>query len=180
MLFRSINVLKNKEAGAAGNKYIMTRYITLTNPAGWDEYDKYSIGELIDEGYDGVILPEDNRIDYLVFDPKSISKNIKETNDPQSGKAAPYGSGYAKLKDIIKEIIQEDESLRKWFKRSGTPGKEKGWVDCNSPIRKDGKITGYKSCGRKKGEKRAKYPSCRPTAAQCKDKGKGKTWGKTK
>jgi hypothetical protein len=176
----NINVLKNKEAGAAGNKYIMTRYITLTNPAGWDEYDKYSIGELIDEGYDGVILPEDNRIDYLVFDPKSISKNIKETNDPQSGKAAPYGSGYAKLKDIIKEIIQEDESLRKWFKRSGTPGKEGGWVDCNSPIRKDGKITGYKSCGRKKGEKRSKYPSCRPTAAKCKDKGKGKTWGKTK
>jgi hypothetical protein len=176
----NINVLKNKEAGAAGNKYIMTRYITLTNPAGWDEYDKYSIGELIDEGYDGVILPEDNRIDYLVFDPKSISKNIKETNDPQSGKAAPYGSGYAKLKDIIKEIIQEDESLRKWFKRSGTPGKEGGWVDCNSPIRKDGKITGYKSCGRKKGEKRSKYPSCRPTAAKCKDKGKGTKWGKTK
>ena len=76
--------------------------------------------------------------------------------------------------------IQEDESLRKWFKRSGTPGKEGGWVDCNAPIRKDGKVTGYKSCGRKEGEKRAKYPSCRPTAAKCKDKGKGKTWGKTK
>ena len=105
---------------------------------------------------------------------------IKETDDPQSGKAAPYGSGYAKLKDIIKEIIQEDESLRKWFKRSGTPGKEGGWVDCNAPIRKDDKITGYKSCGRKKGEKRAKYPSCRPTAAKCKDKGKGTKWGKTK
>jgi hypothetical protein len=160
--------------------YIMTRYITLTNPAGWDEYDKYSIGELIDEGYDGVILPEDNRIDYLVFDPKSISKNIKETNDPQSGKAAPYGSGYSKLKEIIQEIILEDESLHKWFKRSGAPGKEGGWVDCNSPIRKDGKITGYKACGRKEGEKRAKYPSCRPTAAKCKDKGKGKKWGKTK
>ena len=111
---------------------------------------------------------------------KDIWKGIKETNDPQSGKAAPYGSGYAKLKDIIKEIIQEDESLRKWFKRSGTPGKEGGWVDCNAPIRKDSKITGYKSCGRKKGEKRAKYPSCRPTAAQCKDKGKGTKWGKTK
>lgn len=76
--------------------------------------------------------------------------------------------------------LQEDESLRKWFKRQGTPGKEGGWVDCNAPIRKDGKVTGYKSCGRKEGEKRAEYPSCRPTAAKCKDKGKGKTWGKTK
>jgi len=82
--------------------------------------------------------------------------------------------------DVPEQYLKEDESLHKWFKRSGTPGKEGGWVDCNAPIRKDGKITGYKSCGRKKGEKRAKYPSCRPTPAKCKDKGKGKTWGKTK
>ena len=109
-----------------------------------------------------------------------IWKGIKETDDPQSGKAAPYGSGYSKLKEIIQEIILEDESLHKWFKRSGAPGKEGGWVDCNAPIKKDGKITGYKACGRKEGEKRAKYPSCRPTAAKGKGKGKGKTWGKTK
>jgi hypothetical protein len=78
------------------------------------------------------------------------------------------------------EFLNEDESLYKWFKRTGTPGKESGWVDCNAPIRKDGKITGYKPCGRKKGEERAKYPSCRPTAAKCKDPGKGTKWGKTK
>ena len=84
------------------------------------------------------------------------------------------------LKEDIQEVIQEDESLYKWFKRTGTPGKEGGWVDCNAPIRKDGKITGYKPCGRKKGEERAKYPSCRPTAAKCKDPGKGTKWGKTK
>ena len=109
-----------------------------------------------------------------------IWKDIKETDNPQSGKATPYRSEYSKLKDIIREIIQEDESLHKWFKRSGAPGKEGGWVDCNAPIRKDGKVTGYKSCGRKEGEKRAKYPSCRPTAAQCKTPGKGTKWGKTK
>jgi len=76
--------------------------------------------------------------------------------------------------------LKEDESLHKWFKRSGPKGKETGWVDCNAPTRKDGKITGYKPCGRKEGEKRAKYPSCRPTPAGCKRPGKGKTWGKTK
>jgi hypothetical protein len=103
-------------------------------------------------------------------------KKLKETDNPQSGKAAPYGSGYAKLKTIIKEIIQEDESLHKWFKRKGPKGKEGGWVDCNAP---DGD-GGYKACGRKEGEKRSKYPSCRPTAAQCKTPGKGKKWGKTK
>jgi hypothetical protein len=105
---------------------------------------------------------------------------LKETDNPQSGKSSPYGSGYAKIKETIQKILQEDESLRKWFKRQGAPGKTGGWVDCNAPIRKDGKITGYKPCGRKKGEKRAKYPSCRPTAAKCKDPGKGKKWGKTK
>jgi hypothetical protein len=110
----------------------------------------------------------------------NIWKGIKEADNPQAGKAAPYGSGYSKLKDIIREIIQEDESLRKWFSRQGEPGKKGGWVDCNAPIRKDGKVTGYKACGREKGEKRSKYPSCRPTAAQCKTPGKGTKWGKTK
>ena len=87
-------------------------------------------------------------------------------------------------KDIKEEIglwsEAEKETLRTWFKRKGAPGKTGGWVDCNSPIRKDGEIVGYKPCGRQKGEERSKYPSCRPTPAGCKDKGKGKTWGKTK
>jgi hypothetical protein len=104
-----------------------------------------------------------------------IWKGLKETDNPQSGKAAPYGSGYAKVKEIVQKILNEDESLHKWFKRKGTPGKEGGWVDCNTC--RNGKC---KPCGRKKGEKRAKYPSCRPTPAQCKTKGKGKKWGKTK
>jgi hypothetical protein len=110
----------------------------------------------------------------------NIWKGLKETDDPQDGKAAPYGSGYSKLKEIIQELIREDESLHKWFKRSGTPGKEGGWVDCNTCRKDKSGKTKCKACGRKKGEKRAKYPSCRPTPAKCKDKGKGKKWGKTK
>jgi hypothetical protein len=83
------------------------------------------------------------------------------------------------LKEEQQSIVQEKakETLRTWFNRAGAPGKTGGWVDCNAPIRKDGKITGYKSCGRQKGEKRS-YPACRPTPSQCKDKGKGKSWGK--
>ena len=104
-----------------------------------------------------------------------IWKGLKESDDPQSGKAAPYGSGYAKLKEIIQRKLEEKETLRTWFKRKGAPGKEGGWVDCNTC--RNGKC---KPCGRKEGEKRAKYPSCRPTPAQCKTKGKGKKWGKTK
>ena len=68
----------------------------------------------------------------------------------------------------------KESSLRDWFGRKGAKGKKKGWVDCNAP---DGK-GGYKSCGRSTGEKRKKYPACRPTPGACKEKGKGKSWGK--
>ena len=86
------------------------------------------------------------------------------------------GNIWKDLKEAFNQLLQEDESLHKWFKRQGPKGKEGGWVDCNAP---DGK-GGYKACGRKEGEKRSKYPACRPTPAGCKRKGKGKTWGKTK
>ena len=69
---------------------------------------------------------------------------------------------------------RKESSLRDWFGRKGAKGKKGGWVDCNAP---DGK-GGYKACGREKGEKRKKYPACRPTPAACKERGRGKTWGK--
>jgi hypothetical protein len=68
----------------------------------------------------------------------------------------------------------KESSLRDWFGRKGEKGSKGGWVDCNAP---DGD-GGYKACGREKGEKRSKYPACRPTPAACKEKGKGKSWGK--
>ena len=68
----------------------------------------------------------------------------------------------------------KESSLHHWFKRKGAKGKKSGWVDCNSP---DGK-GGYKSCGREEGEKRKKYPACRPTPGACKERGRGKSWGK--
>ena len=86
-------------------------------------------------------------------------------------------------KGIKEELDQLDEkqkeTLRTWFKRKGAPGKTGGWVDCNTCREVDGK-TKCKPCGRQKGEKRSKYPSCRPTPSQCKQPGKGKKWGKTK
>jgi len=84
-------------------------------------------------------------------------------------------------KGLKEEVIQEKvkETLRTWFSRKGEPGKKGGWVDCNTCREVDGK-TKCKACGREKGETRSKYPSCRPTAAQCKTPGKGTKWGKTK
>jgi hypothetical protein len=132
----------------------------------------------------------DSTIKEVLLEKKKKRDRCLRIADRKYDKPSAYKSGavvrcrkgdiWKDLKEVIHDLIQEDESLHKWFKRQGAPGKSSGWVDCNAPIRKNGKITGYKSCGRQKGEKRSKYPACRPTAAKCKDPGKGKTWGKKK
>ena len=118
----------------------------------------------------------------ILLEEKKKADRCKRIADRKYDKPSAYKSGsivrcrQGKIwKDLKEEELTEDESFHKWFKRKGTPGKEGGWVDCNTC--RNGKC---KPCGRKKGEKRAKYPSCRPTPAQCKTKGKGKKWGKTK
>ena len=126
----------------------------------------------------------------LLLEEKKKADRCKRIADRKFDKPSAYKSGAivrCRQGKIWKGLKEEEtlnekqkETLHTWFKRKGAPGKTGGWVDCNAPIRKNGKITGYKPCGRQKGEERAKYPSCRPTAARCKDKGKGKKWGKTK
>ena len=100
--------------------------------------------------------------DHLDDDPEYYTK-LEKLNLEEKKKRKKAGSESSK-----------ESSLRDWFKRKGAKGKKKGWVDCNAP---DGK-GGYKSCGRSSGEKRKKYPSCRPTPGACKEKGRGKSWGK--
>ena len=119
----------------------------------------------------------------ILEEEKKKEDRCKRIADRRYDKPSAYKSGAIVRcrkgdiwKDIKEEELNEDETLHKWFKRSGPKGKETGWVDCNAP---DGK-GGYKACGRKEGEKRSKYPACKPTPAQCKSKGKGKSWGKTK
>jgi len=75
----------------------------------------------------------------------------------------------------INAILQEgtfdkekSQGLHGWFARKGGKGKSKGWVDCNTcrTNPKTGRKT-CKTCGRQKGEKRGKYPACRPTPSAC-------------
>jgi hypothetical protein len=85
----NIDSIKNQTHGGQGSKYIMTRYITINKPAGWDEYKKYGLGQLRNMGYDGVILPQGDKTDYFVFSNKSIrkveAKNVNESNINESG-----------------------------------------------------------------------------------------------
>ena len=124
----------------------------------------------------------------IVVDDSNNYKYVLDGNH-RANKAIDAGlksipSKLLNIKDLPKEfqgILGEakKETLRTWFKRKGAPGKTGGWVDCNTCREVDGK-TKCKPCGRQKGEKRSKYPSCRPTPSQCKQPGKGKKWGKTK
>jgi len=71
--------LLNGNKGAAGNKIIYTLEVTINNPAGWDEYQKYLLDQLRQLGYDGAILPdEDGHFDGFVFNPKNIKILSKE------------------------------------------------------------------------------------------------------
>jgi len=90
--------IEKGEHGGMGNKIIMTRYITINNPAGWDEYEKYGLQQLEDMGYDGVILPQGDKTDYFVFSNKSIRKNIV-----REGVADTYGEKFG-LRNTAKEM----------------------------------------------------------------------------
>jgi hypothetical protein len=60
-------------SGAQGTKKVMDLYADIKKPAGWKEYDKYSIDELEHMGYDGVILPEkDGSFNGFVLRPNQI------------------------------------------------------------------------------------------------------------
>jgi hypothetical protein len=63
---------------------------------------------------------------------------------------------------------EKSQGLHGWFARQGAKGKSKGWVDCNTcrTNPETGRKT-CKSCGRQDGEKRSKYPACRPTPSAC-------------
>jgi hypothetical protein len=141
-----------------------------------EEVKKYIIGGGAEDSE--FILPKE-----LLNQVKTVDKNIYKDFENQNFPSAEIQKGgLTSFDDAMAKMFgkalneKQKETLRTWFKRKGAPGKTGGWVDCNAP---DGK-GGYKPCGRQEGEKRSKYPACRPTPAGCRDKGKGKKWGKTK
>ena len=140
-------------------------------------YDGFSMWEdLVAKGKARRLGPDSNYIPPII---------------PKNGRFWALETGYALNEEVNEDKLEiyeakktdyskeKKEGLHGWFSRQGGKGKSKGWVDCNT-CRKDSE-TGRKkckSCGRKEGEKRAKYPACRPTPASCGTKGKGKKWGK--
>jgi len=106
-------------------------------------------------------------------------KKSIDCNNPKGFSQKAHCQGRKKHDESIEEASkktdfskEKESGLHGWFSRRGGEGSQ-GWVDCNTC--RDGKC---KPCGRKEGEKRSKYPSCRPTPSACKSKGRGDSWGK--
>jgi hypothetical protein len=156
----------------------------------WKNIKENELNELGkgDYRYEGILRFFDKADKTIQNNILNIINNNKQYSDDEDIKDRTDLENYMKQweKEYSSEIYNElfiteakKETLRTWFKRKGAPGKTGGWVDCNTCREVDGK-TKCKPCGRQKGEKRAKYPSCRPTVSACKQPGKGKKWGKTK
>jgi hypothetical protein len=65
--------------GSGGTKKLMSIYAAMKNPAGWDEYSRFTLGELKARGYDGAILPDpDGSFTGFVFDPNLLKIINKE------------------------------------------------------------------------------------------------------
>jgi GNAT superfamily N-acetyltransferase len=69
------NKIERGEAGAAGTSRIVPAYLSIKKMAGWNEYEKYGLGQLYEMGYDGAKLDDD----YFVFSSKQI-KILKNKN----------------------------------------------------------------------------------------------------
>lgn len=114
----------------------------------------------------------------------STHERVPGTKKGAKGSCRPKSEGVEpgleeKKKRKLTSKPSSETSLRDWFGRKGAKGKKGGWVDCNTckTVRtKSGKKRKRcKACGRSGGEKRSKYPSCRPTPSAC---GKRGRWGK--
>lgn len=150
----------------------------LLNDKNFKEY--YDSG---DERYeDEEVNADDLYNDLVVYNGELLDGYSRAAKMIRSGEKVagafvlePEDINEAKKTDYSKE---KKDGLHGWFSRRGGEG-NKGWVDCNTCRTVDGKKK-CKACGREKGEKRSKYPSCRPTPGSCGTPGKGEKWGKTK
>lgn len=98
------SAIERGEVGAQGSGNIMDLFVSMKNPAGWDEYEKYGLSQLEAMGYDGAILSNgDGTFDGFVFEPTQL-KSVKN-----KGKWNP-GS---------KNIFNEQGKSPKRFKSGG-------------------------------------------------------------
>ena len=65
------SILKG-DSGATSLNYLIEVMLTVSNPAGWEEYEKLALGQIKSQGFDSIHLDDD----WVIFN----NKNIKILN----------------------------------------------------------------------------------------------------
>mgnify|MGYP003131986061 FL=1 len=162
---KAVKAIFKKEGGALGMKALKDAF-----PKASEEEIQKILDSMKDVG-------EHEHGDYIRGDGDEIkitSEQLRKIIEEETQAVLDEKKKKRKKRKKAGTESSKESSLRDWFGRKGAKGSKGGWVDCNAP---DGK-GGYKACGRSSGEKRKKYPACRPTPGACKERGKGKSWGK--
>ena len=97
----------------------------------------------------------------IILDQKLYDKVKRRADLKFEAKTSAYKSSwivreYKRLGGRYRGEQKKSSGLKRWYREK--------WVDLNRPIRNsEGKIIGYKSCGRSSSKSRDRYPLCRPS-----------------
>jgi hypothetical protein len=112
--------IEKGESGAQGTSKIMELYAKIERPAGWEEYGKKSLGELIRDGYDGVILPnKDGSFNAIIFDPNQVksatgNRGTFDPNDPNILHQLAAPTYYSRLIRTVEQSQQGKATGAQW------------------------------------------------------------------
>jgi hypothetical protein len=99
--------ISSGEVAASGSGAVIERIIDEKNLklGGWEETDKYSTNELINQGYDGLKLKGENETTYQIFNPEKLktSKNIRYM--PEQVRQMPERNIKSKKINIIENKV---------------------------------------------------------------------------
>jgi hypothetical protein len=122
--------IERGETGAAGQGETLDMYVSIKNPASRNEYDKYTIDQLIQQGYDGVMLEDDvgfafesnqfksvnNAGTFNPNDPNILRQDAQETTNIRA--RIPKFRGGTTLEKITKALksLRSDSSQGIFYK----------------------------------------------------------------
>lgn len=101
-------------------------YISMKNPAGWEEYDKFGLGELKSRGYDGAILKDGDEITGFVFEPTQIKSAIGNKGTFNSKSSNINMSMVPEKRENIAEIY--DRFLKQATDQGLNPAQASKWA----------------------------------------------------
>lgn len=93
------------EVGAQGKGVIKEVYLSIENPATWEEYDKLGIGQIIDRGYDGIALEDGGQTTYVAFEPSQIKSVNNRGSFDKNDDRLLYQSGKSIDDNAKQEIL---------------------------------------------------------------------------